>query len=261
MSVIDLLFRVDEICKKYDKYDVDKQCRKNTYGDDAFARHYVLMEEDIDKALQKAEMASVEKNRGVAVSLSAEIRRLKARLMEDIPKLRKLAQKKVKGLSKEERETRVDLVFVPLEKIKEIDNGTMSTSKQTGGLGVLSSNKNILFDTSDEDFDNNFFEQTEESSQFRQEYEMRKTKQDQGLDVISEGLDTLKNLALDMNEELDRQVPLMDEIETKVDKTTVDLRKTNVKLKKTVTQVCRRHANVTACSAERRNRVNMKSNI
>ncbi|GKV28815.1 hypothetical protein SLEP1_g37813 [Rubroshorea leprosula] len=60
---------------------------------------------------------------------------------------------------------------------------------------------------------------------------------DQGLDVISEGLDTLQNLALDMNEELDRQVPLMDEIGTKVDKTTVDLRKTNVKLKKTVTQL------------------------
>lgn len=62
--------------------------------------------------------------------------------------------------------------------------------------------------------------------------------QDQGLDVISEGLDTLKNMAHDMNEvsflfwlfqnkktlywfycveqELDRQVPLMDEIDAKV---------------------------------------------
>lgn len=40
--------------------------------------------------------------------------------------------------------------------------------------------------------------------------------QDQGLEVIAEGLDTLKNMAHDMNEELDRQVPLMDEIDTKV---------------------------------------------
>lgn len=70
--------------------------------------------------------------------------------------------------------------------------------------------------------------------------------QDQGLDMISEGLDTLKNMAHDMNEvsyvpdliififtlinilvdsdccmlcyfqEIDRQVPLMDEIDTKV---------------------------------------------
>ncbi|KAI9071634.1 hypothetical protein K1719_046403 [Acacia pycnantha] len=36
-----------------------------------------------------------------------------------------------------------------------------------------------------------------------------------GLEVISEGLDTLKNMAHDMNEEMDRQVPLMDEIDTK----------------------------------------------
>lgn len=150
--------------------------------------------------------------------------------------------------------------------------------------------------------DDDFFQQSEESSQFRNEYEMRKIKQacnlhdlflcfvfnplfvqqyelisisfktiyliclqDEGLDFISEGLDTLKNLAEDMNEvnypalssahkkeknkkeiqgenknlwhsgswkmrsncfyfihfplffqELDRQVPLVDEIETKV---------------------------------------------
>ncbi|KAJ0021372.1 hypothetical protein Pint_32199 [Pistacia integerrima] len=61
--------------------------------------------------------------------------------------------------------------------------------------------------------------------------------QDQGLDIISEGLDTLKNLADDMNEELDRQVPLIDEIDTKVDKTTADLKNTNVRLKKTLHQV------------------------
>lgn len=38
-------------------------------------------------------------------------------------------------------------------------------------------------------------------------------------------------------QELDRQVPLMDEIDTKVDKATSDLKNTNVRLKDTVTQV------------------------
>ena len=54
---------------------------------------------------------------------------------------------------------------------------------------------------------------------------MRRIKQDQGLEVISEGLDTLKNVAHDMNKEMDRQVPLMDEIDTKVDKAATKIEK------------------------------------
>lgn len=45
--------------------------------------------------LQKAEVASKEKNRASAVALNAEIRRTKARLLEEVPKLQKLAIKKV----------------------------------------------------------------------------------------------------------------------------------------------------------------------
>ncbi|XP_040945996.1 syntaxin-71 isoform X4 [Gossypium hirsutum] len=70
----------------------------------------------------------------------------------------------------------------------------------------------IKFD-SDERFDNKYFQEFEQSSQFRQDYEMRKMKQ-----------------------ELDRQVPLMDEINTKVDKAAADFKNTNVRLKDTVTQ-------------------------
>uniref|UniRef100_J3L2Z5 t-SNARE coiled-coil homology domain-containing protein n=2 Tax=Oryza brachyantha TaxID=4533 RepID=J3L2Z5_ORYBR len=66
---------------------------------------------------------------------------------------------------------------------------------------------------------------------------MRKMKQDEGLDIIGEGLETLKNMASDMNEELDRQVPLMDEIETKADRANADLKNTNVRLKETVLQL------------------------
>lgn len=55
---------------------------------------------------------------------------------------------------------------------------------------------------------------------------MRRIRQDEGLDFISEGLDTLKNLAEDMNEELDRQV----------DKANLEIRRTNVRLKQTVNQ-------------------------
>ena len=45
--------------------------------------------------MQKFEMVLKEKNRAAAVAMSAEIRRTKARLMEEVPKLQKLAKKKV----------------------------------------------------------------------------------------------------------------------------------------------------------------------
>ena len=52
MSVIDILTRVDAICQRYDKYDIDKQKDLNVSGDDAFARLYAAVEADIDVALQ-----------------------------------------------------------------------------------------------------------------------------------------------------------------------------------------------------------------
>ncbi|KAK4789903.1 hypothetical protein SAY86_017207 [Trapa natans] len=236
MSVIDILFRVDEICKKYDKYDIDKQRQQNAYGDDAFARLYATFESEIDSALEKFERAAAEKNRATSVALNAEVRRTKARLLEEIPKLHKLAQKKVKGLSKEELVTRGDLVLVLQERIQAIPDGSAAAAKQGGGWSTSTSHKNIKFDSSDGNFDDGFFQQSEESSQFRQEHEMRKMKQ-ACLDFISEGLETLKELAHDMNEELDRQVPLMDEIDTKTDRATADIKNTNVRLKKTLLEI------------------------
>ncbi|XP_059630306.1 syntaxin-71-like [Cornus florida] len=54
---------------------------------------------------------------------------------------------------------------------------------------------------------------------------------------MAEGLDTLKSMAQDMNEEMDKQVPLMDEIDTKLDRATSNLKNTNARLKDTVNQL------------------------
>ncbi|KAK6920096.1 Target SNARE coiled-coil homology domain [Dillenia turbinata] len=254
MTVIDLITRVDAICKKYEKYDVDKQKELNVIGDDAFARLFAGFESETDALLQKSEAASMEKNRATVVAIMAEIRRTKARLLEEIPKLQRLAMKKVKGLSKEELEARSDLVSALKEKIESIPDGSATGPAQATGWAASASRTGIKIDTnSDGRFSSEYFQRTEESDKFRQEYEMRKLKQasfllfnlylyvifvqDEGLDVIAEGLDTLKSMAHDLNEELDRQVPLMDEIDEKVDKASSDLKSTNVRLKETVNKL------------------------
>ncbi|KAG2410105.1 putative GPI-anchored protein [Vigna angularis] len=43
---------VDSICNKYDKYDVEKHCDSNVFGDDAFVRLYAFFDADIEALLQ-----------------------------------------------------------------------------------------------------------------------------------------------------------------------------------------------------------------
>ncbi|KAL1208111.1 Syntaxin-72 [Cardamine amara subsp. amara] len=245
MPVIDIIFRVEEICKKYDKYDVDKQRELGASGDDAYSRLYTSIDSDIEAVLRKAELASTENNRAAAVAMNAEVRRTKARLAEDVVKLQKLAVKKVKGLTKEERESRCDLVIALADRLQAIPDGTEKAAKQANNDdwgGASAPNKNIKFDMSEEDMNDGFFQESEESSQTLHNPNKMKSSinyltVDEGLDVISEGLDVLKNLARDMNEELDKQVPLMDEMETKVDGATSDLKNTNVRLKQQLVQM------------------------
>ncbi|KAL0008365.1 hypothetical protein SO802_009867 [Lithocarpus litseifolius] len=137
MGVIDIITRVDAICKKFEKYDVDKHKDKEpnvvSGGDDSFARLYGVVEADTDAAFQR-----------------------------DL-----LLSRKLKGKGEEKNQMRLP-------------------TRRTGLLSLLGELPKL---------------------------QRLALKKDQGLDVIAEGLDTLKNMAHDMNEEFDRQAPLMDKID------------------------------------------------
>ncbi|KAH7290880.1 hypothetical protein KP509_30G067500 [Ceratopteris richardii] len=238
MSVIDILTRVETLCQKYDKYDVDKQHDQQVSGNDAFVKLYTVFEKEIAACEQKSSEAAVEKNRAAVATLNAELRRTKGELRNEFPKLEKLAQRKVKGVSQDDLTARPDLVVGLVERLNAIPDGvTMGAEKPSfWGGKAAGSRMDIKIDDPNQDdlMRPGYFQQTQESSQFRQEFEMRRRKQDEGLETISEGLATLKSLAQDINEEMDRQDPLLDEIDEKADKLTADLKNTNVRLKDTV---------------------------
>ncbi|CAN6174065.1 unnamed protein product [Urochloa humidicola] len=100
MSMIDVLTRVDAICKKYERYDADKH--RGDGDGDPFSRLYAAVDAEIDAAVEKSARAAKEKNRAAAVAMNADVRRTKAMLPEEVVKLQKIAAKKVKGLSAED---------------------------------------------------------------------------------------------------------------------------------------------------------------
>lgn len=63
---------------------------------------------------------------------------------------------------------------------------------------------------------NGYYDETEENKAFQMEWEQRKAKQDEDLDVIEQGLGNLQNIAQDMGAEINKQDVLLDEIDTQV---------------------------------------------
>ncbi|KAL3531963.1 hypothetical protein ACH5RR_005484 [Cinchona calisaya] len=163
----------------------------------------------LDAALQKVESALNEKSRASAVAINAEIRQTKTRLLRMFLNYRGWLSRRLKGYQEKNLLCVMDLVLALPDRIEAIPDAGAAAPKQSG----------------------------DESNQFRQEYKMCKMRQDQVLEVKAEGLDDLKTMAHDMNEELDRQVHLMDAFDARVDKVTSDLENTNVRPKDTVNQL------------------------
>ena len=59
MSLTDIITRVDAICKKYEKYDVDNHNDPIVSGEDVFARLYGVVEAETNATLQVCLTVSV----------------------------------------------------------------------------------------------------------------------------------------------------------------------------------------------------------
>ncbi|GBG91132.1 hypothetical protein CBR_g51934 [Chara braunii] len=238
MSVIDILTRVELITKKYEKYDVSAKRAEGMSSADPFIRFYSELQARLEELEQKASDVQVEKNRALVATLNAEIRRGKNEILNEIPKLEKLGGKKVKGVNPEELAARPDLVAALVSRVESVADGTIGGNKRGGKAQVARGEIKFGGATLDDvQLNPERYQQTEDSKAYRQEFEMRKQKQDEGLEIVSQGLNTLKNMAEDIHQELENQEPLVDEMHNKVDKANAEMRTTNKRLKDTVTSL------------------------
>jgi len=245
-SLGDISLRTNVLCKKYEKYvvtdqkkDVEKGKARST---DAFSDLYEEIFADVQALNTKAVEIAQEKNRARVAEKNAQLRRAKASILQnDIVKLQRMV-KKGKKVSKEmvaERHVLVEKLIAATNDISDGVNGVRrpmrpgagaSSSKAArggevviGGLDGMSS------------YDNpEYYAETEESSGFQRTWDDAKVKQDKVLDEIANGLSQLKGMGQAMAEELDRQDPLVNGIEDKIDKVNNNMVSNNTKLKNTV---------------------------
>lgn len=88
MSVIDLIERVDAICRRYEKYDLDNH-------NEALGSQYDVVEAGIEASLQKLEAATTEEDRAFDVAMKADVQQTKAYLLEEVSELQKLTLERV----------------------------------------------------------------------------------------------------------------------------------------------------------------------
>ena len=182
--------------------------------------------------IQKAKEAEGERNRAMLAQVNAEIRREKAKLRAQLPDLVKLSKKKARKLPEEKKKERLEKIDAIERDLEAVPDGTAHDKrKRRDKLLAQAGPINISVDVNNMQLNPLSMEHSEESQGFRSEFMQSKQKQDVGLEQISKGLRTLKDMSSAMNDELKKQDPLMDSIDTKTSDATAELRTANSKLK------------------------------
>lgn len=246
MTLFDLSNRADIILRKYERYDAPVVVEKGTTGD-VFMDEYREVDTEVDKLIDAAGEIQLEHSRSVIAQKNAEIRRAKQVLLTEAVDALHKKVKKGKGVNKQIIAERQEKIKEIIEKIYGIPDGMSSQARRPtrygkgkdeyGGKG-----NPVLLDTDGaaaNKVSQNplYYQHTDQTQQFEKEYEMTRLKQDETLERIGNGVSRLGEVARNMQEEVDRQNPIIEDIEQQMDKVTGQLKDNNAKLKGLVEQM------------------------
>lgn len=242
MTIYDLSERSAIILKKYEKYDAEAKKQKAGNSGDPFTEELEELDAEIEKLLSVAAEVALDSNRAAVAAKNAEIRRVKNVLLnEAIPSVEKMA-KKGKRLNKEilkDREMRINAL---IEKIYSVPDGmSLAANKRPTRYNRLDKHGKskagpVLLDMDNavgDHLNSNplYWQENEDTQVFEKGARDRMNKQDNQLDRIGIQVDRLGEVATNMGEALDRQDPVLDDIEQQINKATSNLKTNNVKLK------------------------------
>jgi len=240
MSIFDVNSRLDALIKKYEKYDATFKERKE-YKDDPFMEEHDDIEMQVEQLMAKSEEVAAEQNRAIAASMNAEIRKAKAAMLTTGVEGLQKKLKKGKNVTKTIVEARQERLKKLIDSIYGIPDG-MGGGKRgrgaysgpgKGGTITLSSAGATGFMNSNPAY----YEHSDATKKFDSEWEYAKRQQDAKLDRIEAGVSTLGDMARNIGEELDKQNPIITDIDQQMDRVAASLRTNNQKLKGLVTQM------------------------
>ncbi|KAJ9534099.1 hypothetical protein QJQ45_002102 [Haematococcus lacustris] len=238
-AVLSKYVRSSVLCDGYEKYDAPEKLDKGK-SDDPFMEEYAEVEEEVQKLIEASGEVALEDSRSLIAQKYAEIRRAKQVLLGPAVEALRKKVKKGKGVSKmviADRESKINEI---IDRIYAIPDGTSAGTRRPVRLGAKGSKRDpIILDNTvaNKAHASGYHNHTDATQTFEKDYEMSKARQDAQLDRIAGNVDRLGDIARNMQEEVERQNPIINDIEQQMDKVTGQLKTNNAKMAGLVKQM------------------------
>mmetsp|Transcript_36932 Transcript_36932/g.82118 ORF Transcript_36932/g.82118 Transcript_36932/m.82118 type:complete len:279 (+) Transcript_36932:235-1071(+) len=241
MSLFDVLQRANAVLKKYEKYDQENK-KHHGKASDPFTEEVQDVEAEIARLMSAAQDVSADNNRAAIAAKNAEIRRIKNVLLNEAIESLQKNVKKGKGVNKEIIKDRQRQISDLIDKIYAIPDGMHSNANKRptrygAGKSDKGSKKNpVMLDIEGKGADKveanpGYYAETEDTMAFDKHWREAKRRQDEQLGRIEMGVDRLGEMARNIQDEVDRQDPVIDDIDHQINKVTTTIRNNNAKLK------------------------------